>query len=98
MSKEGVVAGVYLWINKTNGHMYVGSSIDLRSRLSDYVGLKQLHGIIGKALLKYGLNGFNLIIVFVSNPTREMLLSLEQSVLDSCTCVYNILPTARVRY
>jgi group I intron endonuclease len=60
----------------------------------DYFGLKQLHGIIGKALLKYGLNSFMLVIFFVPNATREILLCLEQSVLDSCTCVYNILPTA----
>jgi group I intron endonuclease len=75
--------------------MYVGSSIDLRSRISDYFNLKQLHGIIGKALCKYGLNGFMLIIVFVPDATREMVLCLEQSVLDSCVCVYNILPTAK---
>jgi group I intron endonuclease len=94
MGKEGLKGGIYVWINKTNGNTYVGSSIDLRSRLSDYFGLERLHGIIGRALLKYGLVSFILILVFVPNATREMVLSLEQSVLDNYTCVYYILQTA----
>jgi hypothetical protein len=28
--------GVYLWTNKTNGKQYIGSAMDLSSRLSDY--------------------------------------------------------------
>jgi len=86
MAKSGLVAGVYLWINRVidgprpamiderrsstidpegrmsalavNGKMYVGSSINLYSRMSRYFAVNSAHGIIGKALLKYGLVSF----------------------------------------
>ncbi|CAG8751985.1 7168_t:CDS:2, partial [Acaulospora colombiana] len=92
MAKEGLVAGVYLWINRTNGKIYVGSSINLYSRISYYLALNGIHGTIGKALLKYGLVGFILVIFLV--PDASLVLALEQSVLDGCICAYNILPTA----
>lgn len=94
MAKEGLVAGVYLWFNKSNGHMYVGSSVNLYSRISGYLSFSKLHGIIGNALLKYSLDSFVLVIFFVPNATSSLVLSLEQSVLDSCVCAYNILPVA----
>lgn len=94
MAKEGLLGGVYLWINKSNGKMYVGSSIDLHRRISSYMNEGKSHGIIGQALLKYGLVGFILVIFLVPEATGPLVLSLEQSVLDSCVCAYNISPTA----
>jgi group I intron endonuclease len=93
MSKEGLVAGVYLWINRTNGKMYVGSSKNLYNRMKRYIS-NNAHGIIGLALLKHLLDSFVLIIFFVPNATSSLLLSLEQSVLDNCVCAYNTLPIA----
>jgi hypothetical protein len=58
MGKEGLIAGVYLWINRTTGKMYVGSSINLYARMSYYLGCKNVHGIIGNALRKYGVASF----------------------------------------
>ena len=94
MAKEGLIGGVYLWINRYNGKMYVASSINLYKRISGYLVLKTLHGIIGNALLKYGLVSFILVIVFMRDATKEGVLSLEQAVLDNCVCAYNISPTA----
>lgn len=82
MAKEGLVAG---WggssINKTNGKMYVGSSINLYSRISGYLSFSKLHGAIGLALLKYALDSFVLVIFFVPNATGSLVLALEQSAL-----------------
>jgi excinuclease UvrABC nuclease subunit len=58
MVKEGLVGGIYLWINRENGKMYVGSSMNLCSRISGYLNFSNLHGMIGDALRKYGLNSF----------------------------------------
>src|SRR5438552_14115270 len=82
MTKEGLVGGVYLWINRANGKMYIGSSINLYSRLRKYLSLGRGHGIIGKGLLKYGLVSFVLVIFLVPEATPGLVLSLEQSVLD----------------
>jgi len=94
VAKSGLVGGVYLWINQSNGKMYVGSSIDLYSRISYYFALENVHGIIGQALLKYGLVSFVLVIFLIPEATGALVLSLEQSVLDNCVCAYNILPIA----
>jgi group I intron endonuclease len=94
MAKEGLKGGVYLWMNKSGGKTYVGSSVNLYSRISYYFGLKKLHGIIGSALLKYGLVNFILTIIFMRDGAKEAVLSLEQEILDNCICEYNILPTA----
>jgi hypothetical protein len=56
------------------------------------LAVTNLHGIIGKALLKYGLNSFVLVIFLVPNVTKGLVLSLEQSlrpVVDGCGCAYN---------
>ena len=94
MTKEGLVGGVYLWINRVNGKMYVGSSINLYPKMSRYF-TNNAHGIIGQALLKYGLEGFVLVIFLVPDASPDLVLALEQSVLDGCVCVYNISPTAK---
>jgi len=94
MVKEGLVAGVYLWINRENGKMYVGSSINMRHRIRGYLSGNRVHGIIGNALRKHGLKGFVLLIILFPNATRSLVLAFEQMILDNCNCVYNILPTA----
>jgi group I intron endonuclease len=107
IAKAGYVAGVYLCrasglsividagrINKTNGKMYVGSSVNLYARIAGYICFNKLHGIIGDALLKYGLSSFVLVIFLVPDASSALVLSLEQSILDNCVCAYNILPTA----
>ena len=71
MGKSGMVGRVYLWINKYHGNTYVGSSTNLRSRLSGYFSLKYVHGIIGLALLKYGLVNFLLLIVIICAQRNE---------------------------
>jgi len=82
MAKSGLTGGIYLWLNKSVGKMYVGSSMNLYSRISTYFSLKYAHGIIRNALLKYGLVGLTLILVFVPDATSSLVISLEQSVLD----------------
>lgn len=62
-------SGIYLLINKNNGHSYVGSSINLASRMRNYLNttfLKSKQNInmpIVKALLKYNSSNFKLLIL-----------------------------------
>jgi group I intron endonuclease len=62
-------SGVYCLINKINGHCYVGSSINLASRMRNYLNnsfLKSKQNInmpITKALLKYDQSNFKLLIL-----------------------------------
>jgi hypothetical protein len=58
-------SGIYCLINKINGHTYVGSSINLASRMKNYLNkifLKSRQNSnmpIVKALLKYGQSNFS---------------------------------------
>ena len=62
-------SGIYCLINKNNGHSYVGSSINLASRMRNYLNtafLKSKQNInmpIVKALLKYNPSNFKLLIL-----------------------------------
>jgi group I intron endonuclease len=62
-------SGVYCLVNKVNGHAYVGSSINLASRMRNYLNKaflksKQNANIpITKALLKYDYSNFSLLIL-----------------------------------
>lgn len=62
-------SGIYCLINKNNGHSYVGSSINLASRMRNYLNtafLKSKQNInmpIVKALLKYSPSNFKLLIL-----------------------------------
>lgn len=62
-------SGVYCLINKVNGHAYVGSSMNLASRMRNYLNKaflksKQNSNMpITKALLKYDYSNFSLLIL-----------------------------------
>lgn len=74
-------SGIYCLINNSNGHSYIGSSINLTGRMRNYLNkshLKSKHSInmpINKALLKYEQSNFSLWIIEYVNikdlPIRE---------------------------
>jgi len=110
LKSEGIIRtsyknkrGVYLWTNKINGHQYIGSSINLSSRLSDYFTNSYLKyqsnrgSVISLAILKYGLSEFNLqIFVLGPSPNRDSIstisdfILLEQYYLDRYSLIYNL--------
>ena len=110
LESEGIVRtsffnkrGIYLWTNKTNGKQYIGSSMNLSSRLSDYYSNSYLNSqssrgsAISAAIIKYGLSEFILqILVLGPSPVRESIsissdfIQLEQYYLDRFNLDYNI--------
>lgn len=89
-------SGVYCWYNLLNGNYYIGSAIDLRSRINDYFQESYFRDkanlIIVRSILKYGLGNFALIILEYSS--REESISREQYWLDLLKPEYNILEKA----
>ena len=54
-----MTAGIYLIINKINGHMYIGGSVNIKNRLNQHkVGSDSDTQAIDRAILKYGREKF----------------------------------------
>lgn len=95
--------GVYLWTNRMNGQQYIGSAMNLSSRLSDYFTNSYLKyqstrgSVISAAILKHGLSEFSLQIMELgASPTRDTIsvnsdfILLEQYYLDTYILMYNV--------
>ena len=88
-------SGVYCLINKVNGHSYVGSSINLASRMRNYLNkafLKSKQNAnmpITISLLKYDYSNFTLLIVEYVRP--EFLTSRETFYITLIIPYYNVL-------
>ena len=89
-------SGVYAWVNKINKKVYVGSGTLLYKRISNYYQpwtfTNSPHMLILKALLKYGMINFTLVILELSD-TKD-LLKCEQKWMDKLKPQYNISRTA----
>ena len=61
------VSGVYALVNKVNGKVYIGSSVNLYLRLRDYFSPWYAttfpNLLISKAVVKYGLVNFAVLIL-----------------------------------
>jgi group I intron endonuclease len=88
-------SGVYCLVNKINGYTYVGSSINLASRMKNYLNniflkSKQNSNMpIVKALLKYDQSNFSLLILEYVEP--ESLTTRETFYITSLIPYYNVL-------
>lgn len=88
-------SGVYCLMNKINGHAYVGSSINLSSRMRNYLNntfLKSKQNVnmpIVKALLKYDQSNFALLILEYVEP--ECITVRETFYITHVMPYYNVL-------
>ena len=88
-------SGVYCLVNKVNGHAYAGSSINLASRMRNYLNkafLKSKQNAnmpITKALLKYDYSNFSLLILEYVEPV--FLTARETFYIRQFIPYYNVL-------
>jgi len=90
-------SGIYGLINKANGNSYVGSSVNLGKRFSNYYSFKYItdpkrNMIIHKALIKHGYSAFSLVVMEYCETTN--IISREQYYIDLLKPKYNILSQA----
>lgn len=92
-------SGIYCWINKLNGNFYIGSAIKLNNRINDnyqksYL-LEKKDLVIVKAINKYGLDNFNLVILeILPDLDAKILLKKEQYWISLLEPIYNVLTVA----
>lgn len=84
--------GVYLWINNITGKKYVGSSVQLGIRLSQYFNINYLNRNISmricQALLKYGYSNFSLQILEYCDKSE--CIKKETHYIEKLKPEYNI--------
>nr|QDG01257.1 GIY-YIG endonuclease [Scytalidium sp.] len=88
-------SGVYCWVHNQSGTRYVGSSVNLGKRFSDYYNLNHLmknNMPIYKALLKYGHFNFSLEILEYCHI--DSVIDREQYFIDLLKPRYNVLKIA----
>lgn len=84
-------AGIYCWVNNLNGKCYVGKSVYLYSRLSQYYQWAYItkhiqSSLICRAIDKYGIDSFSLVIL----ETNSMdLAQSEQDWINLLSPEYN---------
>lgn len=88
--------GIYMFFNKQNEKFYIGSGVDMCRRVNYYFQncyfKHNPNSIIGKAILKYGMENFCLVILEFCD--KENLLSRETHFILTSNSDYNILKTA----
>lgn len=78
-------AGIYCWTHLESGKKYVGSSVDLYRRFTQYYNIKYItrtskSSLICRALLKHGYSSFSLDILEVCDTS--VLIQREQYYID----------------
>jgi hypothetical protein len=87
-------SGVYMWINKINGKKYVGSSVNLRRRITEYYNINNLlrrkgeNMLIHRALLKYSYSNFRFEILEFCE--RDHVISQEKYYSSAFSPEYNL--------
>jgi group I intron endonuclease len=98
MGNRIIRSGIYQIVNEVNGKSYVGSSIDINNRWSnwrrDFKKEMRYKSLLKSAVQKYGIENFTFIILEECEPTKEALKALEQHYIDTLRPTYNIFKTA----
>lgn len=95
LKEEKNKTGIYCLVNNINGHSYVGSSVNISSRMKNYLNksfLKSRSNInmpITKALLKYDQSNFSLLILEYTEP--ELVSIRETFYITQFLPYYNVL-------
>jgi hypothetical protein len=95
MKEQKDKTGVYCLVNNINNHVYIGSSINLSSRMKNYLNTTFLKSRqnsnmpIVKALLKYDQSNFSLLIIEHVKP--EYLIERETYFITHVIPYYNVL-------
>lgn len=82
------LVGIYAWINKVNGKIYIGSSIDLTQRIKSHLIGKNSNTHLQNAIKEYGIENFQMTILEFINFTgstkdlKNLILEREQFYLD----------------
>lgn len=84
------MVGIYLITNRTNGHQYVGQSVNIKQRWIDHKtpSKKSKGTVLARALKKYGNDGFEFSVI--EECSEEMLDEREMFYIKTLCPIYNM--------
>ena len=78
-------SAIYLWTNLINNKKYVGQAQNFYDRMQDYASGQEDDRVIGKAMLKYGIENFE-VTVLEKEIQADKLNEYEQYWMDYYQC------------
>ena len=77
------LGGVYGLIHVKSSKQYIGSSLNLYSRLMDHIKGKNSNGKLQRSIQKYGLKNFNIVIYYLQTDLDVLLREIETKVISA---------------
>lgn len=77
------LGGVYGLIHVKSSKQYIGSSLNLYSRLMDHIKGKNSNGKLQRSIKKYGLKDFNIIIYYLHTDLDVSLRNIETKIISA---------------
>jgi hypothetical protein len=79
----GNLGGVYGLIHIKSSKQYIGSSINLYSRLMDHIKGRDSNLRLQRSIKKYGLKSFNIVIYYFHKDPAILLTDIETTVISA---------------
>ena len=79
----GNLGGVYGIIHVKSSKQYIGSSLNLYSRLMDHIKGRDSNLRLQRSIKKYGLKNFNIIIYYFHKDPAILLTDIETTVISA---------------
>ena len=79
----GNLGGVYGLIHIKSSKQYIGSSLNLYSRLIDHIKGRNSNLRLQRSIKKYGLKSFNIVIYYFHKDPAVLLTDIETSVISA---------------
>jgi GIY-YIG catalytic domain len=84
LKKElGNLGGVYGLIYVKSSKQYIGSSLNLYSRLMDHIKGRDSNLRLQRSIKKYGLKSFNIVIYYFHKDPAVLLTDIETTVISA---------------
>jgi group I intron endonuclease len=77
------LGGVYGLIHIKSYKQYIGSSLNLYSRLMDHIKGRKSNLRLQRSIKKYGLNSFNIVIYYFHKDLAVLLKDIETTVISA---------------
>jgi len=76
------LGGVYGLIHKKSSKQYIGSSINLYSRLMNHIKGRYSNLRLQRSIKKYGLKSFNIVIYYFHKDPTVLIRNIETTIIS----------------